>query len=833
MADWKKILFEGSNIHVAAITASHLAHDGNATSGNSFPVLSINQSTGIVTQLDQNTLSTQAGNTLFTISASDNTSNSDFNASSDTLAFAATPISAISAIVADSGTTSSITLKLADGFISSSQQLNLINYTTEDDSLAPIGWNTTLGPISTSAHALSASIVALTPQVINNAIYQNTPTNNLWYGGGGPIGNLSIDSPVNGIHWLSASFVGGFSNGTPSLSSSLGEFTGSVNSDSASIAILLLSQSQFSLDSGSMLLQANTGSLLNSVTAKEVFSINKQQNVAQVTLEDYQTQGKQIKLGTPNAINPNRNDLTILGNFNAGALALNTDGLVLTQENVSTINSSTIIGTSSAHTHAFHGQTFISGGLSVSGSITFTTPFPNANPALTGEDNITFVVYDADTGQLGKTVLNGSTNGFQTPTALGAAITASVAPGSPLSASFALRINNILSQIGGAGTDQTAINNLISGYNVLSGSIAAGIFFATASDSAAMEAGNVTGSSIGTEGTASFSATEVLTGTSAGSPTLTSTYNATNNTVTYSLNTSSFAFAALNPNVAGVGLFTSSLSIVTATEILARYGVSGSGILTGSGTNGAFTDANITYIQELASTLPNGSGKQFLTGSGSPVSGGGDFFDMVNLPDGGESLINSAGASSNSTQGVIEFSLTGSVVFGATASKMDTTGEPSFGTLTIGTAGDPNDGKLEVLGSLTRINTTNLNVKDQFILVNSGSTQDGLASSNNDKDGGIIVGGGGESGSLLMYDFTAKSWGIRGATTTNIPSTASSDSEETIFPEVTIRAIQYGDSVTPPADSEILYGIASANTVEGTMYISNTETPEPEVFIYA
>ena len=60
-------------------------------------------------------------------------------------------------------------------------------------------------------------------------------------------------------------------------------------------------------------------------------------------------------------------------------------------------------------------------------------------------------------------------------------------------------------------------------------------------------------------------------------------------------------------------------------------------------------------------------------------------------------------------------------------------------------------GNLDVQGTTTTLNTTNLNVEDQFILVNSGS---------NSKDAGIIFGGTGgtnQQGKALIWDYSFNS----------------------------------------------------------------------------
>ena len=70
-----------------------------------------------------------------------------------------------------------------------------------------------------------------------------------------------------------------------------------------------------------------------------------------------------------------------------------------------------------------------------------------------------------------------------------------------------------------------------------------------------------------------------------------------------------------------------------------------------------------------------------------------------------------------------------------------TTNNVKFANLTL-------SGDLVVNGTTTTLNTTNLNVEDQFILVNSGSTA---------KDAGLIFGGTSgteQQGKALIWDYS-------------------------------------------------------------------------------
>ena len=75
---------------------------------------------------------------------------------------------------------------------------------------------------------------------------------------------------------------------------------------------------------------------------------------------------------------------------------------------------------------------------------------------------------------------------------------------------------------------------------------------------------------------------------------------------------------------------------------------------------------------------------------------------------------------------------------------LTTTSNVSFGNVTL-------SGDLVVNGTTTTLNTTNLNVEDQFILVNSGSTA---------KDAGIVFGGTSgtaQQGKALIWDYSFNS----------------------------------------------------------------------------
>ena len=98
---------------------------------------------------------------------------------------------------------------------------------------------------------------------------------------------------------------------------------------------------------------------------------------------------------------------------------------------------------------------------------------------------------------------------------------------------------------------------------------------------------------------------------------------------------------------------------------------------------------------------------------------------------------------------------------------------------------------------------------------------------------GIIVGQGDLSGSLLMYDFTQRSWGFLGSQPSdNIALDAESFDGNPLIPETTIRVILHAVG-TPPTDiNDVKYGISTGDKQRGIMYCDTTPGSE-DVYIYA
>ena len=833
-ANWRKILFEGSNIDVNAIVASGLEELTAASPGvNNLPVLSYTTNDGIFKQIEQSGLNQAVGSTIFTISGSDHTNNTSFDASSHTLVITTSNPTYFGAPLTSTSDTTTITFTPSSDFITSAAQLNIISGSETDFDNGSLGgdWDTAIKPISTSIVANTSQSIVNDGRVSPSDAYSTYPgfnfsqRANLWAnyhtdGGGNsetPDPNANIQGRKS-IYWISASLLGGFSDGTPSTSASyFTEFTSSITSISASASNLGISASALNdftgSDNGGALLSANTESIVTSFSSEQEFSIETQLDRDQITFfdtdEDGNTlnQGKRIALGTPTndtdiqSVDSTARDLAIEGTFTADSYGLGF-GLEFQQVNIQRINGGINFGTSSLHTHRLFGNTFITGNVDITGDMHFggsdglsdhaghdPAVLPSVHNDIT--DGSPFQVMAVDNnGQFGYVHMSGS--------AFAAIITGSANDTITLFETDIASVNAITAT---ATADANDIDDLEEGFTTNSDSLQTlyerGILFSY----------NNGGSKVVPLETASFSGTE-----DEGTDVLTTSYTA-DNKVKYTLFPSRLADAALKD--ADGRIYTSSVAISQSAVSLNRYNEADEGILTGSNAASAtnfidsFSDDDILYIQNLASDL--GADKEFITSSG-------DFSDLADF-----SGVNQV--TSGTPQGVIEFKLDGTYKFGATGSKMHTGGNPVFNNLIV-------DGNLTVDGTITKVNKSNLNVKDQFILINSGAkAPTGENTSANDKDGGIIVGAGDLSGSLLMYDFTQRSWGFLGSQEAdNVGNEIESFDDNGLTPEATVRVIRH-DSGPPPSDiNTILYGISTGHKQKGIMYV---DTVADDVFIYA
>ena len=812
MANWKKLQFSGSHFTVGSITASHIPDVGSTSGLN---VLTIT-SDGAIGTIGSNQVNNVQGTTTFTISSSGQPSaqSVSFNASGSTLQIKGGDpnVLGVSASITTFGSleTGSIGIAAGEGYVSSSSQLYGLSHSVADlnalvSTNVPVDFSdfNVLWPASITVN--SSTFTTLFSK-LNPDSAPDSAVGNVW-------GNL-LNNPDSSLipygpavgqpggfgqaaertyQWLSSSFLSGLiaPGALESLSASFSTFTGSAHTNSSSLGTISGSISSSnaltsSLISSSQLSEGPRAFVdLNKIKSKKVFSERLQTEVDQFTITDNAQplgQGKTFGLN---------NNLTISGSFSAGGVSI-FPNVLLQQTNVSTIAEGIIFGTSSLHNHEFFGNVSIAeGGLGLTGSFIINDSLPDAAGA-TGpsDDPIQILVHSSNT------------QGFKRITTLGASgqVTADISSSAnSVTQSIKDAITIIQNSSSAAVEDATAISNLETGFNILTGSYSQGIYFQTASN-------NTGSSAVLLSTTASFSASSVT-----GSDVLTVSHSGDSSAgvvITYEFNT--------NPFVNATGIFTSSVGVSASVAALDRYAELTDGVLTGSN-EGAFTSTDIQFIADL----PEGSDVFFTSSDGVDQ---GTFSGTTDMP----TVVNAA---TSTTQGVLDFQLDGVLKFGATGSNVGFGDDASFQSLTV-------DGDLMVSGTLIQVNSTVLNVKDQFILVNSGSRRrTGGTSVDNDKDGGIIVGKGNSSGSLLMFDFSSNSWGFRGAAGSNqVALDATSDDNTTIQPDLTIRTIIIDTPDAPvtssnPVDGlDLLYGKEGSNTREGTMYIGESST---DVYIFA
>ena len=160
--------------------------------------------------------------------------------------------------------------------------------------------------------------------------------------------------------------------------------------------------------------------------------------------------------------------------------------------------------------------------------------------------------------------------------------------------------------------------------------------------------------------------------------------------------------------------------------------------LTGANSNlsGSFSGSHFGSLTGTASYATQALSASFA--STAPYSG------LTGVPGG----IVSGSSLSSPSQGNVTLTTNG-VAASPTPTGLTTTDSPQFVNLTL-------TGDLSVLGTTTTIQTNNLLVEDQFILVSSGSA-------NNSTDGGIIVDRGtyAAGNTALGYDATSFRWGLQ------------------------------------------------------------------------
>ena len=123
-------------------------------------------------------------------------------------------------------------------------------------------------------------------------------------------------------------------------------------------------------------------------------------------------------------------------------------------------------------------------------------------------------------------------------------------------------------------------------------------------------------------------------------------------------------------------------------------------------------------------------------------------------------FVSASSIGTTNTQGsalLITNGVSGSAI---TIKDLGSTDSPEFAGLTV-TGNATVDGDLTVNGTLTTLNTTNTEIKDKFILLNSGSS--------NPDEGGLIIDEGSGTGHALIYEADAgiQRWGFNAAVATD------------------------------------------------------------------
>ena len=152
-----------------------------------------------------------------------------------------------------------------------------------------------------------------------------------------------------------------------------------------------------------------------------------------------------------------------------------------------------------------------------------------------------------------------------------------------------------------------------------------------------------------------------------------------------------------------------------------------SGVSEGNVLVAAASVADNDFLRVDSDTVEGLSASEVVTALG--IEAGADVTDTAN--------VTAAGA-------LMDSELTNLAAVKAINQGLTTTSNVAFGNVTL-------SGDLVVNGTTTTLNTTNLNVEDQFILVNSGSTA---------KDAGIVFGGTSgtaQQGKALIWDYSYNS----------------------------------------------------------------------------
>jgi hypothetical protein len=155
-----------------------------------------------------------------------------------------------------------------------------------------------------------------------------------------------------------------------------------------------------------------------------------------------------------------------------------------------------------------------------------------------------------------------------------------------------------------------------------------------------------------------------------------------------------------------------------ATNLVATGSFTGSFKGDGSGLTGLATNLTVgadagsdTTVNLISDTLEFTGGKNI----SATVTA-----DTITYNLGG-GLVSASVITAPSTQGQVQLTTNGAAATAITVNSIGTGGSPTFDSLTV-TNDVTVDGSLTVNGTLTTLNTTNTEIKDQFLLLNSGST---------------------------------------------------------------------------------------------------------------
>lgn len=138
------------------------------------------------------------------------------------------------------------------------------------------------------------------------------------------------------------------------------------------------------------------------------------------------------------------------------------------------------------------------------------------------------------------------------------------------------------------------------------------------------------------------------------------------------------------------------------------------------------------------------------------------------------------------------------------------------------------DGDLTVLGTTTSINTTNLDVEDQFILLNSHSSAVGAAAP---RDGGIVVQTSGSTtdgaiGTALYFDKDKNRWGLTESSSVLYDSTGEN-------PDQYIVSVSSSNAAPSAGDRPHNFGLTTDDSTQyGMMFVDTSDTTNGGLYIY-